>query len=206
MGGTGDQRVAQRGEERVRVEAGERGRGIDPQSLARATVVASAIAPAAALFPSMPSLPALSTTIGASARPASSSAQANANCWLRPPAPCSRPRRTVTSPPESRHSFACCAADRRSDPADSGRHRRSPNRHSCCRSPLHNPTSGACARAASSRSSLESRISTGAREEMRRLGQGQDHRRRPQCWGKALRSDSAREFRGIPPPSTSQEA
>ena len=81
MGWAGDERVSQCGEERVGVEMLERRSGVEAQGLGpRATVVSSAMAPAALLRPSMPSLPALSTTMGARI----ARAQARANCWLRP--------------------------------------------------------------------------------------------------------------------------
>src|SRR5271170_6438882 len=75
-------------------------RASSPRACARDSVEPSAIAPAEGLLPSMPSVPALSTVIFS---PAIFSAQASANCWLRPPTPPSVTF-TVTSPPEIKHT------------------------------------------------------------------------------------------------------
>ena len=73
-----------------------------PKAWARVTVVGSAMAPADRVLPSMPSEPALSTVSRSPGYFSSSRAQAMTNCWLRPPAPGVRSMVTVTSPTEMR--------------------------------------------------------------------------------------------------------
>lgn len=104
-----------------------------PRDRARSLVVPSTIAPAAELFPSIPSVPALSTAIFS---PATLVAQYSANCWFLPPTP-TRPAWppifTVTSPPEIRQTRELLAAAPAVSPAGNSRQPHNPSHHNCCR-------------------------------------------------------------------------
>ena len=84
-GRAGLDEVAQGGEEVVAVVAARAAAGLRPRARARWTVAPSAIAPAASVGPSVPSVPPLKATT--LAEPARSMAAARANSWLRPPRP-----------------------------------------------------------------------------------------------------------------------
>ena len=92
----GDDQIAERAEERMRVVARRAPRRVEADAPARARSSSrSTIAPAASVGPSMPSVPTLASDASPSAP--SASAAASANSWLRPPtpgvAPCSVHRR-----------------------------------------------------------------------------------------------------------------